>query len=169
MPTETYTALATVTLGSSASSVTFSSIPATYRDLVLISVPVDTAIGTSQSLFVRFNSDSGSNYPFVYMGTDTSGTPLAGAATLTAIVAARYDNRQDGMGICRIMDYSATDKHKTTLTTGGMGNRTVSGITTLQAASRWANTSAITSLFIFSELSGNFAAGSRFDLYGIAS
>ena len=36
MPTPTYTPLATVTLGTSAASVTFSSIPATYRDLILI-------------------------------------------------------------------------------------------------------------------------------------
>lgn len=168
MPTSTYVALATTTVtGSPVSSITFSSIPATYRDLVLVSAPVDSAIATSQSLCVQFNSDSGSNYPFVYMGTDTTATPFSGATTLTFVVGARYDNRQDGMGVLHIMDYSATDKHKTALTKCGMGNRTLSGITTLQTASRWANTNAITSLYLFSELAGSFAVGSTFSLYGI--
>jgi hypothetical protein len=36
MPTSTYVALATTTLGATAASVTFSSIPATYRDLLLV-------------------------------------------------------------------------------------------------------------------------------------
>ena len=166
-PVPTYVALATTTLSGATASITFGSIPGTYRDLILVSNPIEPSVTGSQSLFVRFNSDSGSNYPFVYMGSDTSSTPIVGTTTLTAVVGARYDNRQDGMGILHIMDYSATDKHKTTLTTGGMGNRTSTGITTLQCASRWANTNAITSLYLFPEAGASFAAGSTFSLYGI--
>jgi len=165
MPNATYTPLATVTLASLTGTVTFSNIPATYRDLILVSVPVHDSNTGSGSCFARFNSDTGSNYPFVYMGSD--GSVITGATTLTAVVTARFDNRRDGMGICHIMDYSATDKHKTTLTTAGMGNRTTAGIQTLTCASRWANTAAINSIVLFPEVSTNFASGSRFDLYGV--
>jgi hypothetical protein len=49
MPTQTYVALASETLATSASSVTFAGIPATYRDLVLI-VFAGTSSGTPQQL-----------------------------------------------------------------------------------------------------------------------
>jgi hypothetical protein len=57
-----YTALANVTLGSSAASVTFSSISQSYRDLVLVITATTSAVDNA---FIRFNSDSGSNYNIV--------------------------------------------------------------------------------------------------------
>ena len=57
----TYTPIATQTLGSAAASVTFSSIPQGYTDLVLVD-NVKSASGAGDSeLDVRFNGDSGSN------------------------------------------------------------------------------------------------------------
>ena len=55
----TYEPIATTTLGSAASAITFSSIPATYTDLRLVMVAT-ASTGTSENL--RFNSDSGTNY-----------------------------------------------------------------------------------------------------------
>jgi hypothetical protein len=46
MPTPTYDLIESTALGSSASSITFSSIPSTYRDLVLV---IDV-IGTDSSV-----------------------------------------------------------------------------------------------------------------------
>jgi hypothetical protein len=65
MPTSTYVALATTTLGATAASVTFSSIPATYRDLVLVYNGTTSAnIGVD----VEFNGDTNSaNYSRVFM------------------------------------------------------------------------------------------------------
>jgi hypothetical protein len=57
MPTPTYTPLATVTLGTTAASVTFSSIPATYRDLIFVL----SGLGGSANITLRYNGDSGSN------------------------------------------------------------------------------------------------------------
>jgi hypothetical protein len=65
MPTPTYTPLATVTLGSSASSVTFSSIPGTYRDLILIFD--GTGSGTTGNLRMTFNGSTLSNFTDVRM------------------------------------------------------------------------------------------------------
>jgi len=162
MPTKTYKALATVTLSSSASSVTFSSIPATYRDLVLVANGSETS-GTSMS--VRVNGDSGSNYSTVFMrGTNTDTAQSQSFANETegyVIVAAPGNNFTVNLSI---MDYSATDKHKTMLSRSGYGAATL----TEADANRWANTAAITSVQIIDN-SGTFNSGCTFSLYGIES
>jgi hypothetical protein len=161
MPTPTYTALANITLGSSAGSVSFSSIPATYRDLVVIITAQRTGSPTNMGL--RFNGDSGSNYSNVYM-TGTGSTTAAGAFTATGIQLDVYPYPpSSGFNIYRldIMDYSATDKHKTILRrTDEVANSTEAG------AHRWANTAAITSMTF---TLANLNTGSSLALYGIAS
>lgn len=158
MPTPTYIALANITLGSSASSVTFSSIPATFRDLVLVS---QNSMTTSASLFVRFNNDAGANYTAVRMFNTGGGS----TASDTSAPAEIGYNTTTNIGIANIMDYSATDKHKTYLTRWGNAD----GTSYVQAyAARWANTAAITTVNI-APSSGLISAGSTFALYGIAS
>jgi len=155
MPTPTYTPLATVTLGATASSVTFSSIPATYRDLVLVIQHTSTG---SVNFVIRANADTGSNYNQVNMiglGTSTSSSAAA-----SAVVGASYTTL--GNTIIQAMDYSATDKHKTFLSR----NNTSTPRNVRAIAVRWSDTSAITSLgVILPELSLN--AGSTFSLYGV--
>jgi hypothetical protein len=159
MPTPTYDLIASNVLGSSAASVTFSSIPATYRDLVLV---VEAAVvSSSNDLYLRFNGDTGSNYSEVTMrgadATSTSATRDAARVSQSGIMAAAK-----GLIITQILDYSATDKHKTLLSRSG-GTNGVNAI-----ANRWANTSAITSIYLLTD-SQNFAAGASFYLYGIVS
>ena len=164
MPTPTYTALATVTLGSSASSVTFSSIPATYRDLILV---VNASIPTEASPRARINGDSGANYSQVTAYADTGGvfsfadtgdTSVRLGQSGTGFTGSRF------MCVTQFMDYSATDKHKTVL-----GRNNDDGTRALSAtATRWANTAAINQIQIL--LTANtYATGSTFALYGIAS
>jgi len=159
MPTPTYTPLATVTLGASASSVTFSSIPATYRDLIL----VISATGTDSAERLRFNGDTGTNYSYVRMlgnGSTTASASLSGEDYIRSI---SFSLETLYNVIIQIMDYSATDKHKTTL---GRGNN--ASTNTIATAGRWANTDAINSIN-YSLSSGSFASGSTFSIYGIAS
>jgi hypothetical protein len=164
MPEPTYTALATVTLGSSASSVTFSSIPATYRDLILVFN--GTVTGGNGGANMRLNGDTGSNYPFVFM-RNVNNTPASEAATESRIpitVSTTTANTRIQSN-ATIMDYSATDKHKTTLVRSGYTEPTTS--TMVEAtASRWANTAAVTSLLIYTT-ANNFSTGSTFSLYGV--
>ena len=164
MPTSTYDLIASNVLGSSAASVTFSSIPATYRDLIL----VVNALGSGGSNFpgIRYNSDSGGNYSWVHANGDGS---LATSSSQTGQTYAIITN--DGypttttraVMITSIMDYSATDKHKSALS---RGNNASNG--TSMVATRWANTAAITSIEVLA-ISNNFASGSSFYLYGIVS
>ena len=59
MATATYIPIATQTLGSAASSITFSSIPSTYTDLRLVLVCTTNAVDNAQ---IQFNSDTATNY-----------------------------------------------------------------------------------------------------------
>lgn len=157
MPTPTYTPLATVTLGSLSSSVTFSNIPATYRDLILVGN--GTISGTQGT--VRFNNDSNSNYTAIGLLGDIN--EAGSYADSTAIV---FFNQSPMTGILQIMDYSTTNKHKTYLHRDG--SATTTGFITAQAG-RWSNTAAITTVSIHA-IGGpgtGFASGVTFNLYGI--
>ena len=154
-----YLPLATVTLASSASSVTFSNIPATYRDLIF--VISGTVVTGSTDTQLRVNGDSGSNYSRVFMFGD--GTNAAsGTASLTGFLPWNGSTTQT-VGIGQLMDYAATDKHKTLLSRQNTPNLGVSA-----QAQRWANTAAITTLNFLGN-GNSYAAGTTFSLYGIVA
>ena len=56
----TYTPIATTTLGSGQTSVTFSSISGTYTDLILIASASNT--GGATNIRLQFNGDTATNY-----------------------------------------------------------------------------------------------------------
>ena len=161
MPTSTYIALANITLGSSASSVTFSSIPATYRDLILIATHKLTTAGET---LIYFNADTGSNYSSVTMRGGPSSSTFSASFTAAGI---RPQNAVGGATASndsfqlQVMDYSATDKHKATLLRAGNATTDFS----MAHASRWANTGNITSI----KCEAPYASGSTFALYAIVS
>jgi hypothetical protein len=166
MPTATYIALANLTLSSTDADITFSSIPATYRDLVIV---VEGLTSSSTSNFrMQFNSDTGSNYSVAVMAGTGSGSGVSQAETFTAMQPtfyAQWTTTERANNVMNIMDYSATDKHKTMLV---RNNR--AGGATEAIAGRWANTSAITSIKLFTSTGGaSFASGTTFALYGIVS
>lgn len=155
MATPTYVALATTTTSGGESTITFSSIPSTYRDLYLVMTPTGTGYPEFR---LRFNGDTGANYSYVRMFGDSGGDSSSSAST-TFISCSNLGD--DSMGTVAIMDYSATDKHKTTL-----GRQGRSDVYALAIAGRWANTAAITSVTIALS-SGTFSAGGVLSLYGI--
>jgi hypothetical protein len=155
MPTPTYKALATRTLTSTATSVTFSSIPATYRDLILV---VNGAGSTQDNATLTFNGDTtAANYSYVTMrGDGSAATSTSGTGALVATyTTSRFS------AIVQIMDYSATDKHKTRLSRDD-----IASFHARAWVSRWANTAAVTSM-VYSAATGNFSIGTTFSLYGV--
>lgn len=157
MPTNTYTALATLTLTGTDSEIVFASIPATYRDLVLV------VAGTSDSnsgLYLRFNSDTGTNYTTVGMyGNGSSAISFSQSLSFTNT---NFISSSQGVNTVQVMDYSATDKHKTLL-----ARASYAGNQAQAAAARWASTSAITSITLFMDAGRSFATGTTFSLYGV--
>jgi len=66
--TGTYTLIASNTLGSGTATVTFSSIPGTYTDLILVcGLPATGTANNSDGLRFQLNSDTGSNYSATWL------------------------------------------------------------------------------------------------------
>jgi hypothetical protein len=161
MATPTYDLIDSEVLASAASSVTFTSIPGTYRDLILVTEILGD--GGNATALQRFNGDSGPNYPYVFMsGNGTSPSSSSGAGD-QQFYGSGGSSTIKGLATHQIFDYTATDKHKTVLTT----RYQVSTGAVATFASRWGNTASVTQIDIF-PLGSNFAAGSTFYLYGIA-
>jgi hypothetical protein len=161
MPTPTYVRMATVTLSGASSSLTFSSIPATYRDLIVVFLGAGS---TDLEGRIRLNSDTGSNYNYVRIsGSGSAATSTSATSQTSGFVSAIAKATTTGalqLNI-NIMDYSATDKHTTIIS---RADQAANG--TEAFANRWANTAAVTSVQILTS-TGNFASGSTFSLYGV--
>jgi hypothetical protein len=76
----TYTQIASTTLGSAAASVTFSSIAGTYTDLVLLSAASNLGVN-GNGLAIQFNTDTATNYSKTYWYGD--GTSVASGRNTT--------------------------------------------------------------------------------------
>lgn len=160
MPTATYDLLSSTVLGSATSTVTFSSISGSYRDLVIVFTGGVTA-RTGQ--FLVFNGDTtNANYANVY--AYGSGASTFSAAAADRQIAEVIENSAANNAIIQILDYSATNKHKTSLIR--VNNSTVNG--TEMRVHRWANTAAITSVSLVAS-GTTWLSGSTFYLYGIVS
>jgi hypothetical protein len=157
MPTPTYTPLANVTLGTASTSVTFSSIPATYRDLIVVITARNNAASTQQ-ISVRPNADTANGTRIVMFG-DGSSTG-SGADTNLVMGTLPTSSSQYNQFHLDVFDYQATDKHKSMLSKARWAAVAVDA-----QALRWASTSAITSLVFVTP--GSFDVGSTFNLYGV--
>lgn len=157
----TYEPIATQTLGSAAASVTFSSIPATYTDLVLI-LNAGVSVATANS-FMRFNSDSGSNYSFTQLRGNGSSATSHRLSNQTGMNI-DYDGFTTDIAnnvIIHIQNYANSTTNKTALM------RTNSpAYSTLATVGLWRSTAAITSIYL-QVVGHNFITGSTFTLYGI--
>tara|TARA_R110002153_G_scaffold271416_1_gene438747 strand:+ start:432 stop:911 length:480 start_codon:yes stop_codon:yes gene_type:complete len=156
MATATYTLIDSTTLGSSASTVTFSSIP-TGGDLAIV---VDTTLTGGASINFRLNNDSGSNYSFVLMRGSSSAADASDSVNTTQGTFGYSVGKS--LAIVDIFDYSATDKHKSVLSK--FNNSTY----VFAHANRWADTSAVNRIDFILTGGESFAAGSTFYLYNIA-
>jgi len=162
----TYTPIASITLGADAASVTFSSIPQTYTDLVLISNTRSTrASNAGDSGRIRFNSDSGTNYSTTVLQGDGSVAESTRFTNATfaymRVPAATATANVFSPSIWNIINYANTTTNKTTITRAQSVSESVELDINL-----WRNTAAITTIDI-SVSNGNLVSGSTFNLYGI--
>lgn len=163
---KTYEPISTQTLGSDTATVTFSSIPQTYTDLILVSQTRSTRAGNAgDSGRIRFNSDTGTNYSTTTLEGNGSVAESTRFSTqsfiLVRIPAATATASVLSPSIAQIMNYSNATTYKTAL----IRLTSVSESVGLNAG-LWRNTAAITSID-FSASSGNLVSGSTFVLYGI--
>jgi hypothetical protein len=162
MPT-TYEPIATQTLGSSTTTVTFSSIPNTYTDLLLVSV---FAVTAGMDILLRFNGDSSSNYSATRLfANNSSSTVTVGRVnSYTGIQPRTSADQQLALTTIlkhNIMNYLNTNTNKVVL-----GRYDYPSQIEMHTGV-WRSTAAITSLSLTAEAGPQFATNSIFTLYGI--
>jgi hypothetical protein len=153
----TYEPIATLTFTGTTSTGTFSSIPATYTDLRIIF----TGTSTAQSLSIRFNGDTGTNYSRTGLqGTGavassfrTSSASSINIATLntTPLFVSPNVFSYAGSTYKTILSEEARDQN-------GSGN-------VVRTVGLWQDTAAITSITLFGASSHNITGTAT--LYGI--
>ena len=161
---KTYEPISTTTLGTATATVTLSSIPQTYTDLVLV-VSNLSAASASNAFKMQVNSDTGNNYSTTFLEGDGSTTESGRASSQSSF---RFHDQvigtnAYGITIANFMNYSNTTLYKTV-----MSRSNATGTAVEAAANLWRNTNAISSIAIFFATSGNnIQSGTVFTLYGI--
>jgi len=159
----TYEPIATTTLGSAASSITFSSIAGTYTDLRVVLVGTAGDIVTPR---IRFNSDSGTNYSNTrILGTGSSAASYR-STSVTQLDFASAGGMSTTIPHLYTMDVFsyAGSTYKTALLTGQEDDNG-SGYVVRQVG-LWSSTSAINTILLYPS-SNNFSTGTTATLYGI--
>ena len=161
----TYTPIATTTLGSAAASYTFSSIPSTYTDLVLITNGAVSSGTANWVLQVGNGSvDTGTNYSETDLWGTGSAAQSARGSNQTSVLLNSYgylDTVFAANVVCSLMNYANTTTYKTILTrANNAANGTHAGV------GLWRSTSAINTIKVAASAS-TFVTGTTFTLYGI--
>jgi hypothetical protein len=170
----TYEAIATTTLTTSTNSVSFTSIPAIYTDLLLVMSFTETTAATNTNGYFTFNTDtysSQTNYSYTRLEGNGSAATSARNSNLGGMFWG-YDTNGSVFTItlCNIMNYANTSTNKTILmrqSNASLGTFAQSGL--------WRNTSAINAINIYGSdqvgvpTADPFSIGSTFALYGIAA
>jgi hypothetical protein len=162
----TMTPIATQTLTATASTVTFSSLPQTYTDLVLI---INAASSAQKDIDLRFNSDTAGNYSMTWLAGNGTSTHSGRSSNSSSVYITYYGAVVTTLGnsvhMVYLQNYSNSTTYKTVLSranNGGTGVDTVAGL--------WRNTAAITSIQMGPNMqqgTNTWSSGSTFTLYGI--
>jgi hypothetical protein len=170
--TTAYESIATVTIGVTASAITFSSIPQTYTHLQVrgIGRAGGGAAADYNGINLQVNGDTGSNYKThqLYGDGATAGASAQGSTNLTYTGVATGQNNTASVfsaTIVDILDYTNTNKYTTLRALSGTDSNNTYGYLQL-GSGLWLNTAAVTSL-TFQISTVGFGQYSSFALYGI--
>jgi hypothetical protein len=160
MPT-TYDKIATYTAPSAVSTITFSSISASYTYLVLVTSVQPTAGGST--LFMQLNSTA-SDYSWQMLNR-TSVTEARNVTSNTAALLCDYSSGLPATtwtsSVTHIYGYNSTTYETTYLTRSGNGS-----VITDMNVGRFANTAVVNAISIFVN-GNNLNTGSTATLYGV--
>lgn len=160
-------------LGAAAASITFSSIPSTYRHLqLLITGRSDSATPIYTYVRMSFNGDGGANYYYEELNINNATVGSSSAVAQTGLVIGAITNSTNTADRAGVIDltiprYAGTTFHKsfTSLTQAAVTS-VASGQYNFMHGGTWASTAAITSITLAPN-SGNFIAGTVVTLYGL--
>ena len=167
-----FESIQTVTVGSGgSSSISFTSIPATYTHLQIRGIGrTDRSEGNQDALKIRYNSDTGNNYAIHYLLGNGSSVSAGASTGISGVFADGITNTNSaancfGAFVIDILDYANTNKYKTNRALSGREDNTV-GAGWFESG-LWVNTNAISSITIIPNSGPNFLQYSQFALYGI--
>lgn len=171
----TYIPLAKTVLTGTQATITFSSIPQTYTDLLIVaSARTNNATGYGQEIAIRPNASTSTIYSWTYLtGTGTTASSSRTASGSATFARLGYINTNGstastfGSTEIYIPNYTGTTQKAISTTSANENNNATSYVLTGNAT--LVNlTSAITSIDLVLTDANSFDTGSRFDLYGIA-
>jgi len=165
----TLVALQTVTVGAGGSaSISFTSIPQTYTDLVVKVSARATSATDFRYVRIRFNSDSGSNYTNKRVYGDGATASSAGETNDTSgyAVTSAANNTANTFGNTDIYIPNYTSSNYKSFSVDAVSENNATTAYTMLLANIWNSTSAITSITLL-PTSGDFAQYSTFTLYGV--
>lgn len=159
----TYVPIQTITLSTTSATVTFTGIPQTYTDLVLVAqAGMNTTTG--YAVAARFNGDTSSSYSQTRMyggsGTNASSDRASNQSAIYFGIPGK--NNLDSVAIYNFMNYSNVTTNKTVLEKDGNSSSTVFATVGL-----WRKTEPITSITLAPEFTASWISGSTFTLYGV--
>jgi hypothetical protein len=164
-----YESIATVNVSSPTASISFSSIPSTYKHLQIrwLSRNGEAYVGSWAQL--TFNGSSSGYVQDHYIEGDGSSASAGYQSGSTWIQLFRPSGSTAsadvfGAGVTDILDYTNTNKNKTVRNLGGLDNNG-NGYIALSSG-LWQNTSAISSITIVAAGSTH-SANTQFALYGV--
>lgn len=154
----------------SSGTITFSSIPSTFKHLeVRLVTKTSRTDQYTAPIFMTFNGDTANNYAIhLLYGNGSSVLSSAGTTRgniLQYFTATSGDPNQPSAGMISILDYSATSKYKTTRHFGGNATNTEPRIAL--SSGLWQSNSAISSITFTTSGGDNFTSVSRIGLYGV--
>ena len=168
--TGSMTKIAETILAADAASISFSSIPGTYRHLRLKLLARSTNAVLNTILWIRLNGDSAANYWAQHISstsTNLSASNEAGVGGWSFNVPGANAPASVAAGIdLLILDYARTQWEKTGISHSML--RDTSTSSNVRTSARWwAQTAAVTSLQIVPD-TGNLALGTIATLYGVS-
>ena len=164
--------IATVNVGSATSTLTFSSIPSTYKHLQIRGIMRTSRTAGPDLLSMRFNSDTGSNYSDHFLIGDGSTASTDKDVSATFINVQRSASDFNGSSIFAaytidILDYASTSKAKTTRALAGY-DANGSGQVVLNSGAWYNSSTAINRIdLILPSYTTNFNQYTQFGLFGI--
>ena len=162
MPT-TFEPIATTTLGTATSNITFSTIPATYTDLRLIFTGTITTAGPD--LTFRINGDTGTNYSWTALfgsGTSAGSNRATSSTNIPITPNSGFSATVPMFASIDIFSYAGST-NKTILISNN-NDRNGSGYVE-RIVGLWRSTSAITSVSV--QVTNTLTAGTTATLFGI--
>jgi hypothetical protein len=160
----TYIPIATNTVaGASTTTITFSSIPSTYTDLVIIA---QYKAVSNNYLMVRLNGDTGNNYSRTEIqSTGSSVFNYNGSNEPYAYISSVYAQAGEfGTFILNFNNYSNSTTNKNILSRGNNAASSAGG--TSAVINTWRST-AVVNTILLTPIGTGFDIGSTFSLYGI--